>query len=54
MTLRFDVNPHWIIKVEGHLVRGTADLSTALNGYTPLAMLARDWAFVLVKTTVYF
>ena len=54
MTLRFDVNPYWIVKVEGHLVRGTADLSSALNNGTALAMLARDWAFALVKTTVYF
>ena len=28
-TLRFDVNPNWLIKVEGHYLHGTAGLSPA-------------------------
>jgi hypothetical protein len=53
-TLRFDVNPYWLIKVEGHYLHGTAGLSPALNGGTPAAMLAPDWGLFLIKTTAYF
>jgi len=53
-TLRFDVNPHWLIKIEGHYLRGTAGLDSALNNNTPLDQLARDWFVFLAKTTGYF
>ena len=53
-TLRFDVNPHWLWKVEGHFMRGTAGLSSQLNDGAPLATLTRDWLVLLVKTTAYF
>jgi hypothetical protein len=53
-TLRFDLNAHWMLKAEGHLMRGTAGLNRALNDNKPLSELRRDWAAFLVKTTAYF
>jgi hypothetical protein len=52
-TLRFDLNAHWLIKVEGHFLHGTAGLDSALNGGA-LGDLAADWTLFLVKTTAYF
>ena len=53
-TLRFDINPYWLAKVEGHYMAGTAGLSSALNGGLPLSQLERYWGVFLVKTTVNF
>ena len=53
-TLRFDVTMHWLFKLEGHLMRGTAALDPNLNGGTPLNKLTRDWTLLLLKTTAYF
>jgi hypothetical protein len=53
-TVRFDVNAHWLIKLEGHYLHGTAGLDKALNGVTDLGDLAPDWALFLIKTTAYF
>ncbi len=53
-TLRFDLGPAWILKLEGHFLRGTAELDPKLNeGKTP-AMMEKDWGLFLAKTTVYF
>lgn len=54
LTLRFDLNPHWIVKLEGHAVRGTAQLEPALNDDLPRSSLVNRWYFGLLKTTVYF
>jgi hypothetical protein len=54
LTLRFDINDHWLVKLEGHYLRGTAALSAALNDGTPPAELERHWGLFLVKTTAYF
>jgi hypothetical protein len=54
LTLRFDINANWLIKVEGHHVHGTQGLSGAMNNNTPPSALAKDWLVVLVKTTAYF
>lgn len=54
LTLRFDVNEHWLWKVEGHYVNGTAMLLSSLNDDTPLAELPAAWGALLVKTTAYF
>jgi hypothetical protein len=54
LTFRFDVNPHWLIKLEAHYMNGTAGLSSSLNDNRPLHTLARDWAVFLAKTSVYF
>jgi hypothetical protein len=53
-TLRFDVNPHWLFKLEGHYMHGTAGLDPTLNGGTMPDLLTRDWAVFLAKTTAYF
>lgn len=54
LTLRFDVNPWWLIKVEGHYMRGTAGLDPTLNDNNPLTALTNNWALLAVKTTAYF
>ncbi|HEY4185986.1 MAG TPA: hypothetical protein VGP07_13010 [Polyangia bacterium] len=54
LTLRFDINSFWLVKLEGHFINGTTDLSPALNGNTPLGSLPSNWLLFLAKTTVYF
>jgi hypothetical protein len=54
MTLRFDLNAHWIFKLESHYMLGTADLSSDLNGGTPLDKLPKSWSVLFAKTTVYY
>jgi hypothetical protein len=53
-TLRFDLNEHWIFKLEAHFMHGTAALDPTLNGGAPLDALTRDWVVFLAKTTAYF
>ncbi len=53
-TLRFDVNAHWLVKLEGHFMSGTAALTPTLNDNVPLAKLPENWGVLLVKTTAYF
>jgi hypothetical protein len=53
-TLRFDMNAHWLFKIEGHYMHGTAGLSSDLNGGQPVSSLTRDWGVLLLKTTAYF
>ncbi len=57
-TLRFDLDEHWLVKLEGHYMKGTAGLddnvNRTLNGGKPLGQLERDWLVFLLKTTVYF
>ena len=52
--LRFDFNDHWLLKLEGHYMAGTAALNPALNDNVPTALLERTWAVFLAKTTAYF
>jgi hypothetical protein len=54
LTLRFDVNEHWLIKLEGHYMHGTAALTSPLNDGVPLAQLEPDWLVFIAKTTAYF
>lgn len=54
LTLRFDVNPFWIVKLEGHYMIGTAELEPALNDGTTADKLAEHWAMFLAKTSVSF
>jgi len=54
LTLRFDVNSFWLVKVETHYMHGTAALTPSLNGNQPLSSLKPDWALFTVKTTAYF
>lgn len=53
-TLRFDLNEHWLFKVEGHAMFGTAVLDPTLNGGASLASLEPWWGVLLLKTTAYF
>jgi hypothetical protein len=53
-TLRFDLNAFWLLKLEAHLMRGTAALDQALNGGKELKDLEKNWALFLIKTTAYF
>ena len=46
LTLRFDVNDHWLWKIEGHFIDGTAQLTHP----DP----ERYWGLFLVRTTVTF
>ena len=48
-TLRFDVNEHWLWKLEAHFIDGTADLFASQN-----ANPERYWGLFLFKTTVTF
>ena len=54
-TLRFDLNAHWLLKLEGHVMRGTAALDNrALNGGAERKDLEATWGVFLLKTTAYF
>ncbi|MEI9938670.1 MAG: hypothetical protein WDO69_15740 [Pseudomonadota bacterium] len=54
LTLRYDLNQFWLLKLEGHFMHGTAGLTTELNDNQPLSSLTEDWGVFLVKTTAYF
>jgi hypothetical protein len=51
ISVRFDITPNWILKLEGHSMRGTASVQGALNAGEPLA---NRWYLAAAKTTVYF
>ncbi len=53
-TLRFDINSHLLVKLEGHYMIGTAGLSPTINGGTKLGLLEPGWEAFFVKTTGYF
>ena len=36
LTFRFDLNQHWLLKLEGHWLNGTAALDKSLNDGTEL------------------
>jgi hypothetical protein len=54
LTLRFDVNQYWLVKLEGHYMHGTAALSAALNDGKALSELEPNWLLFIAKTTAYF
>lgn len=54
VTLRYDINANWLVKLEGHYMHGTGGLTTALNGNRKLDELPEDWGVFLAKTTAYF
>jgi hypothetical protein len=49
LTLRYDINDHWLWKVEGHFIDGAADLDRSVNPNP-----TRYWGLFLFKTTVTF
>jgi hypothetical protein len=54
LTTRFDINEHWLVKVELHGMRGTAALDSSLNDGRDTAGLVNQWGMLVVKTTAYF
>jgi hypothetical protein len=56
LTTRFDLNANWLLKLEGHLIRGTAGLDNpALNDAAQRETLEQTWwGMLLIKTTAYF
>jgi hypothetical protein len=54
LTLRFDLNDFLIVKVEGHLMEGTADLVAPLSVTAPPPDPERVWGVFLLKVTGYF
>ena len=54
LTLRFDLTSNWLVKLESHLIRGTALLQSNLNDHKELKDLEASWGLFLVKTTAYF
>jgi hypothetical protein len=52
VSLRFDINYNWLIKLEGHLVDGTAVLYRIDNRDKDI--LERFWTFFGIKTTLTF
>jgi hypothetical protein len=53
-TLRFDINDHWLVKLEGHYLNGTGALTSGMNEGKPVGTLTKEWALFLLKTTAYF
>jgi hypothetical protein len=51
LSLRFDAKPWWVIKLEGHFIRGTALLDD--NADNP-ARNGDGWFMIAVKTTFSF
>lgn len=55
LSLRFDVNPFWLIKAEGHFLYGTAALKKSLNVNPPdITQAAEYWGAYFLKTTAHF
>ena len=55
LTLRFDVNPFWLVKAEGHFMYGTAGLVNPLRINPPDITSANQyWAAYFLKTTAHF
>jgi hypothetical protein len=55
VTTRFDLNAHWLLKLEGHLMRGTGSIEDRrLNDGRGFEDLPQAWAAFLIKTTAYF
>jgi len=54
LTARFDLNLHWLLKLEAHYMNGTAGVSPELNGGRPREELTRNWFVFLAKTSAYF
>jgi hypothetical protein len=54
MTLRFDVNEHWLIKLEGHYMSGTAGLVNPVSISPADTVPDPHWAAFFAKTTAYF
>jgi hypothetical protein len=55
VTVRYDLNLNWLLKLEAHYMRGTAALDNrALNDGVEQSELNPSWGLLIVKTTAYF
>ena len=54
ITFRYDVNEHWLFKLESHYMYGTAGLRDELNDGKEPSELTKEWGVFLAKTTAYF
>jgi hypothetical protein len=54
LSVRFDLNQYWLLKLEGHYMNGTAALEPSLNQGKDRKTLDKDWTAFLAKTTAYF
>jgi hypothetical protein len=54
LSVRYDLTEHWLLKLEGHYMSGTASLDPTLNDNTPRNQLTRDWGAFYLKTTAFF
>jgi hypothetical protein len=54
LSLRFDATSHWIIKLEGHYMSGSAGLISPISVTPPPMNPAQRWGVFLLKTTGYF
>lgn len=55
LTLRFDVTPNWLVKLEGHYLYGTAGLINPLRINPPdISTADRHWTAYFIKTTAHF
>lgn len=55
LTTRYDLHSNWLLKLEWHLMRGTAALDNrALNEGRAMKDLAPFWGAFFAKTTAYF
>jgi hypothetical protein len=54
LTLRFDINPYWLIKLEGHYMAGTAGLVNPARVTAAPIDAEGHWAVFLAKATVSF
>jgi hypothetical protein len=55
MTLRFDINANWLVKLEGHYMVGTAGLLDPIRLNPPDITTADEhWGAFFLKTTAYF
>ncbi len=53
-SFRFDITAHWLVKLEVHYLRGTAELDPSLNDNVPLTELTNQWVLFAAKMTAYF
>jgi hypothetical protein len=54
VSLRYDLSEHFLFKLEGHYMSGTAALESSLNDGKPKSELAKTWGVLLGKVTAYF
>jgi hypothetical protein len=55
LSLRFDVNPFWLVKAEGHFMYGTAGILNPLRINPPdITKADQYWAAYFLKTTAHF